>query len=93
MDITRSPIQAFVELFAAMPNIQFWLVVLFLAFSAIAGNAVFALHYRRVGKPVVRSMLDLTSFPIAQFNRREWLLIGAVFAISMFIGVLAGKAG
>jgi hypothetical protein len=93
MDTTKPPIQTLVKLFKAMPDMQFWLVVLFLAFSLVGVNAVFASHYRRMGKPVVRSMLDLSNFPIAKFNRREWLLLGAVYFISLSIIILAVKAG
>lgn len=78
---------------ASMPGLQTALVILFFAFSVIAGNAVFALHYRRVGKPVLKSMLSLTSFPLQNFNAREWFLLAGVFAISMAIGVLAVLSG
>jgi hypothetical protein len=78
---------------ASMPGLQAALVILFFAFSVIAGNAVLALHYRRVGKPVLKSIFSLGSFPLADFNAREWLLLAGVFAISMAIVALAALLG
>lgn len=87
------PIQKTLDVLASMPDRQTALVILFFAFSVIAGNAVFALHYRRVGKPVLRSMLSPTSFPLLDFNARERLLLAAVFGVSMAIAMLAILSG
>lgn len=72
-----------------MPNLQALFVVLFFVFSILAGNAVFALHYRRVGKPVLRSLLNPASFPLLKFNALEWTLLIIVLAISIGFGALA----
>ncbi|RBP40419.1 hypothetical protein DES53_108126 [Roseimicrobium gellanilyticum] len=76
-----------------MPGTQEMLIVLFLAFATIAGNAVFALHYRRVGKPVFKSLFNPRSFPIGDFNAREWMMLVGVFAVSFVLIVLIAKAG
>ncbi|UNP29296.1 hypothetical protein [Lysobacter gummosus] len=89
----QNVLQRFEEAFTAMPDIQTALIVLFFAFSVVAGNAVFALHYRRVGKPVLRSLFNPTSFPLLNFNTREWLLLLSVAAVSIGIIVLAALSG
>ncbi len=68
------------------------LVALFFIFFILAGNGVFALHYRRVGKPIFKTLLNPTSFPIADFNLREWLALAAVFVVSMLLLLLAAHA-
>ena len=83
----------FLELFAAMPPRQTTLFIAFAVFSIVAGNGVFALHYRRVGKPVLKSILNPASFPILNFNRLEWILLVSSLAISMAIGIAAARSG
>jgi hypothetical protein len=77
----------------SLPGSQAVLIAAFVAFSTIAGNAVFALHYRRVGKPVFRSLLNPMSFPMGDFNARERFLLAGVFAVSFVLVVLAVEAG
>ena len=67
--------------------------IAFAVFSIVAGNGVFALHYRRVGKPVLKSILNPASFPILNFNRLEWILLVSSLAISMAIGIAAARSG
>jgi Trk-type K+ transport system membrane component len=81
------------ELLSAIPKHQAALVILFFAFFIIAGNAVFALHYHRVGKPVLRSLLNPCSFLLQNFNVREWLLLLVVFAVSLGIVIMATISG
>lgn len=88
-----NPWQAIMESLWSMPAAQAALFVLFLAVAVVGGNGVFALHYRRVGKPVLKSIFDPRSFPIADFNGREWLMLAGVFALSMILGVCAVHAG
>ena len=92
MDTTSQPWQMILDGVRSMPASQTALVVLFFAFVILAGNGVFALHYRRVGKPIFRSLINPASFPISDFNLREWLLLAAVFAVSMLLAVLAAHA-
>jgi hypothetical protein len=93
MQSSPQPLEKILEVLAAMPHYQVALVVLFLVFSVVAINSVFALHYRRVGKPVLRSLFNPASFPLLNFNAREWLLLGGAFVLSMAIGVLAVLSG
>jgi hypothetical protein len=72
-----------------MVEIQIALAVLFLAFTGVASNAVVAMHCRRVGKPVRRSLRDPADFPLRDFNTREWLMLAGVLVISAGIGLLA----
>ena len=75
-----------------MPHAQLVLVLLFLAFSIIAGNAVFALHYRRKGQSAW-SVFNPAKFPLFDFNAREALLLGAVVLVSfaiLFLALLIG---
>ena len=93
MDIAAHMFNRFTDVFAAMPPLQLGLFISLFVFAIVAGNAVFALHYRRVGKPILTSMLDLTSFPILDFNTKEWLLLAGVFSISMLLIFLAAHSG
>ena len=93
MQITQQPLEKLLEMLAAMPYLQAMLIVLFFVFSVVAGNAVFALHYRRVGKPVMRSLFNPLSFPLLNFNTREWLLLLSVQAVALGIGILAVQSG
>lgn len=81
------------NMFDGMPPLQLALVIFLFVFSIGAGNAVVALHYRRVGKPILKSMLNPTSFPVRNFNAKEWLMLAGVFAISMVLIVLVAHAG
>ena len=91
---TASPSPAHVfESFAAMPPRQLALVIAFFVVGAVTVNGVFALHYRRVGKPVLKSLFNPMSFPILDFDRREWLLLAASFILSMAIGIAAALSG
>ena len=92
MDETSQSWLVLLEGMRSMPASQIVLAALFFVFSILAGNGVFALHYRRVGKPVLRSLLKPTSFPVADFNLKEWLLLFAVFVVSMLLLVLAAHA-
>jgi hypothetical protein len=93
MQSSSQPFERILEVFSAMPDLQALFVVLFFVFSIVAGNAVFALHYRRIGKPVLQSLLNPTSFPLLRFNAREWILLLIVFAISLGLGALAALSG
>lgn len=77
----------------SVPGSQALLLVLFLAFSIVSINGVFALHYRRVGRPVFKSILSPASFPILDFNAREWMLLAIALALSLGLGALAVLAG
>ena len=92
MDTSSQPWQMILDSLRFMPASQTALVVLFFAFTILAGNGVFALHYRRVGKPIFRSLINPASFLITDFNLREWLLLAAVVAISVLLIVLAAHA-
>lgn len=93
MDTTSHPWQMIMEGLRNMPAAQTVLLVLFLVVAVVGGNGVVALHYRRVGKPVLKSILDPRSFPIADFNGREWLMLAAVFALSGILIVCTAYAG
>lgn len=75
MDTTSHLWQMIMEGLRNMPAAQTVLLVLFMFVAVVGGNGVVALHYRRVGKPVLKSILDPRSFPIADFNGREWLML------------------
>jgi hypothetical protein len=93
MQSASQPLAKALEAFAAIPNLQAALIVLFVVFSVVAGNAVFALHYHRVGKPVWKSLFNPRSFPLLHLNSREWLMLLSVFVASMGIGLLTVIAG
>lgn len=93
MDKTQQSLQSILDALLAMPAAQAVFLMTFLVFLIVAGNAVFALHYRRVGKPVVKSILDPTSFPLFNFNARELLLLAGVLVLSAILGLLAVWAG
>jgi hypothetical protein len=93
MDIAAQMLNMATNMFAGMPPRQLALFISFVIFSTVAVNAVFALHYRRVGKRAKRFMGISTRFPILDFNTREWLLLAAVFSISFLLLVLATKSG
>ena len=79
--------------FESMPAGQVWLIVFAAVVAVVAANGVFALHYRRVRKPVLRSLFNPADLPILQFNLREWLLLAVVAAVFfglIFLAVLAG---
>ena len=88
-----SPIESALRALGAMPVGQLWLVLLAALFAVVAGNGVFALHYRRVGKPVWRSLWSPRDFPLLQFNRLEWLLLATVTAVFFGLVFLALRAG
>jgi hypothetical protein len=89
MEMSMQAWERTLQALASMSDKQAALVVLFFVFSLVAGNGVVALHYRRVGKPVLRSLLSPTSFPFLNFNAREWLMLAGVFVSSMAIIMLA----
>ena len=93
MDTTQQPLQGVLEVLRTMPALQVVFLVAFIVLFVVGGNAVFALHYRRVGKSVVKSILDPSSFPLVNFNARELLLLVGVFVLSGVLGVLAVMAG
>ena len=93
MDIAAHMFNKISDMFAAMPPLQLALFISWVIFSTVAVNAVFALHCRRVGKPVLKSMLTLFSFPILDFNAKEWLLLVGAFSISLLLMVLAVRFG
>ena len=93
MKITPQPLEDIFGRFAAIPHLQVVLVILFVVFFLVASNAVFAIHYRRVGKPVIRSLFNPASFPLFNFNAREWLLLLVVCLVSFAIGIVAVLSG
>lgn len=93
MDTTSHPWQMIMEGVGRMPAAQAVLVFLFFFVPVVGGNGVVALHYRRVGKPLLKSIFDPRSFPIADFNGGEWLMLAGVFALSGILIVCAAHAG
>ena len=90
---SSSPFEPALRAFGAIPVDQLWLVLLAALFAVVAGNGVFALHYRRVGKPIWRSLWNPKDFPLLQFNRLEWLLLVTVTAVFFGLVFLALRAG
>ena len=72
MNSTPSPWPFLLDGVRAMPESQ---IVVAMAFFIIAGNCVFVLHCRRVGKPVLKSMFNPMVLPILQLKRRESLML------------------
>lgn len=85
--------QSLVDSLQSMPGAQAVLIAVLVVFVVVAGNGVFASHYRRVGKPMLKSILDPRSFPILNFNRREVAMLAAVFAVSIVLLVLIAQLG
>jgi hypothetical protein len=88
-----TPAPTFLELVEAMPREQVVLVIAFFVVVGVAGNAVFVLHHRRVGTPFLKALFDPRSFPLFNFNGREWFLFVCVFIVAFVIGIAAIQAG
>jgi hypothetical protein len=93
MNTTSHIWQSLIDSLRSMPGAQAVLIAVLVFFVVVAGNSVFASHYRRVGKPVLMSILDPRSFPVFNFNRREWSMLAGVFAVSMLLLVLIARVG
>ena len=69
-----------------MPAEQVALLVLAALVIVVGGNGALVLHYRRVGKPVWRSLMNPVDFPLLRFNARERLLF--VGSVAAFVGLV-----
>ena len=76
---------------ASMPAEQVALLVVACLVMVVGGNGAFVMHYRRVGKPVWRSLMDPVDFPLLRFKAREWLLL--VGSVAAFVGLVWAALG
>ena len=93
MENTSQPWQIIMDGLRNMPAAQAVLLVILFVFTLVGGNGVFALHYRRVGKPVLKSLFDPRSFPTTDFNLHEWLMLVGVVAVAALLIVCMALAG
>lgn len=75
------------DLFASLHDSQLIFLALFVATAVLGGNAVIAMHYRRLGKPWWS--IFTMRFSILNFDRKELSLLLAVLLVAMLFGVIA----
>ena len=81
-----------VEIFEKMPAEQILLIGLAALIWIGGGNFLFSMHNRRLGKKWWQALNPLEP-PFKDFNSREWLILCALIASSMCVGVLAIALG
>ena len=75
-------------MFANMPGLQLFFVVLLVATWLIGGNILVARHYRRMGKSAWSGFKPF-ALPWKDFNTQEWLALLALAVASLVFGAIA----
>jgi len=78
----------FIDILAAMSQVQHLFLLLFAAIWLIGCTILFACHYKRMGKPWYWGLKPF-AFPFGNFNRKEWLIFVALAVWSLAFGFFA----
>jgi len=74
------------SLFTEMPIGQLVFLLLFMATWLIGVNILVAFHYKRMGKHWA-TVFKLFSFPLKDFNAKEWFSLFALAVVAMAFGI------